>query len=204
MPAPLSEKERAEIKRRLTDAAESCLKTTGIRKTSVDELTRRAGIAKGTFYLFYPSKELLFFDVINAFHETAERLLAARLKEVAYLDARRTLYSVAPSVLADIFTDLFRFADGSFMPELIRNGELEYLMRKLPDEAVAAHHAADAAMFERLTAVLPDGMGKKHTAEVVSAAFRLLFLTLLHKREIGEAVYFDAVGLLLNGLIKEL
>lgn len=35
----------------------------GVKKTTVDELVKREGIPKGTFYLFYPSKEMLLYDV---------------------------------------------------------------------------------------------------------------------------------------------
>ena len=38
-------------------------KIKGVKKTTVDELVKRTGIPKGTFYLFYPSKEMLLFDV---------------------------------------------------------------------------------------------------------------------------------------------
>ncbi len=31
----------------------------GVKKTTVDELVKRVGIPKGTFYLFYPSKDCL-------------------------------------------------------------------------------------------------------------------------------------------------
>ncbi|MDY4210978.1 MAG: TetR/AcrR family transcriptional regulator [Treponema sp.] len=34
-----------------------------MKKTTVDELVKRTGIPKGTFYLFYPSKEILLFDI---------------------------------------------------------------------------------------------------------------------------------------------
>ena len=34
-----------------------------MRKTAVDQLTQAVGIAKGSFYKFYASKELLFFAV---------------------------------------------------------------------------------------------------------------------------------------------
>ncbi|WP_286081321.1 TetR/AcrR family transcriptional regulator [Parablautia intestinalis] len=32
--------------------------------TTVDEIVKRVNIPKGTFYLFYKSKELLLFEVI--------------------------------------------------------------------------------------------------------------------------------------------
>ena len=37
-------------------------------KTSVEQLTKAVGIAKGSFYKFYESKEMLFFAVLEGIH----------------------------------------------------------------------------------------------------------------------------------------
>ena len=63
-PKSFSGQERTLIDQRLRAAAAECLERYGVRKTTVDELVRRAGIPKGTFYLFYPSKEALFFSLL--------------------------------------------------------------------------------------------------------------------------------------------
>lgn len=51
-----------------------------MKKTSVDQLTRAVGIAKGSFYKFYESKEMLFFAVLEGIHselyEVADRALS--------------------------------------------------------------------------------------------------------------------------------
>ena len=64
MPKTYSENERAYIQERLKTEAKKCLATYGIRKTTIDELVKRVGIPKGTFYLFYESKEQLLYEVI--------------------------------------------------------------------------------------------------------------------------------------------
>nr|WP_320024196.1 TetR/AcrR family transcriptional regulator [uncultured Acetobacterium sp.] len=38
-------------------------KTKGFKDTNISELTKMAGIATGTFYKYYPSKEKLFMDI---------------------------------------------------------------------------------------------------------------------------------------------
>ncbi len=55
MPRTYSESEREFIRKKLTEEAVYCLERYGVRKTTVDELVKRAGIPKGTFYLFYRS-----------------------------------------------------------------------------------------------------------------------------------------------------
>ena len=39
-----------------------------MKKTSVDQLTKAVGIAKGSFYKFYESKEMAFFAVLESIH----------------------------------------------------------------------------------------------------------------------------------------
>ena len=41
----------------------------GVKKTTVDELVKRVGIPKGTFYLFYPSLiNLIHYYVFQTFY----------------------------------------------------------------------------------------------------------------------------------------
>ena len=37
----------------------------GFKKTSVEDIARKCGIAKGSFYLFYKTKEELFADIME-------------------------------------------------------------------------------------------------------------------------------------------
>lgn len=60
-----SELEKINIKNKLLLNCEDSWSKLGYKKTSVDDLCAKAGISKGAFYLFYRSKEELFFDVIT-------------------------------------------------------------------------------------------------------------------------------------------
>lgn len=57
--------EKGNIKEKLLVNCEESWCKLGYKKTSIDDLCAKAGISKGAFYLFYPSKEALFFDVIT-------------------------------------------------------------------------------------------------------------------------------------------
>lgn len=70
-----SDQEREYIIKRLKEEAAACMGQFGIRRTTVDELVKRVNIPKGTFYLFYKSKELLLFDVIQEQHELVNQKL---------------------------------------------------------------------------------------------------------------------------------
>lgn len=63
-----TEQKNEMIRKDLLDEALRCTVTIGMRKTSVEQLTEAAGIAKCSFYKFFPSKELLFFAVLENIH----------------------------------------------------------------------------------------------------------------------------------------
>lgn len=194
MPKTLSESERAYIKERMKTETEKCLASYGIRKTTIDELVKRVGIPKGTFYLFYESKEQLLYEVIMEFDKKAQEQL---LQEITALPG-------VPDV--DAFTDIilrfYRQIDDSFLPHLMQNGELEYFMRTVPPELSRQHAERDNEAMNRMFAAFP-GMQTERAA-VLSAAFRGVFLTLLFKNEIGAEIYEDALRVLVRGVALQL
>ena len=66
MPPAFSTEERARITRVLMDNGQRLFTTQGLRKTSLDDLVRPAGIAKSSFYSFFDSKEALYLELMMA------------------------------------------------------------------------------------------------------------------------------------------
>src|SRR5580692_11026068 len=60
---------------RILDAAQSLFVRYGVKRTSIDEVAREAGVAKGTVYLSFKSKAELFAAI-------ADRLCASTLADV--------------------------------------------------------------------------------------------------------------------------
>lgn len=194
MPKTFTEAERAYIKNCLIEQAKDCLIVYGIKKTTVDELVKRANIPKGTFYLFFQSKEHLFFEVICALHDAFQDKLRA---EIAALKG-----GMDAETLTDILFGLYRSLDGSYLPRLMANGELELLMRRLPPELVRQHAEMDDFRVEELVALVPNI--KTANIPVFSAALRGIFITLLHRRDIGEAVFDEALRVMLRGVVIQM
>ncbi|MBR0600369.1 TetR/AcrR family transcriptional regulator [Sinanaerobacter chloroacetimidivorans] len=194
MPKTFTEKERQYIKQRLMEEAESCLVQYGVKKTTVDELVRRVNIPKGTFYLFYESKELLFFEVFCTFHDHIQKEMLEQLNEIKQ-------NATAKSVTELIFR-LYKKVDQSFLYPFLTNGDLELVMRKLPERLIKEHSEKDDFSMERLLEQLP---GIKETdVRLFSAALRAVFTTMLHKREIGEDSYEDVLKLMIYGIVFQL
>lgn len=60
--------ETEQLRKALLKEIRRCAVTLGMKKTSVDQLTKAVGIAKGSFYKFYESKEMAFFAVLESIH----------------------------------------------------------------------------------------------------------------------------------------
>jgi len=194
MPKTFSDRERAYIKQRLMDAAKECLALYGIRRTTVDELVKRVNIPKGSFYLFYASKELLLYDVISALHDDFQNKLLSGIAELQDdIDAEK---------LTDVIFGLYKSLDGSFLLKLMVNGELELLFRKLPAELTKQHAENDDLRVEELVAMLPNM--KTEGINVFSAAIRGIFISLLHKQEVGEAVFDEAFRVMIRGVVIQM
>jgi AcrR family transcriptional regulator len=69
---PAGHVDPADKSARILKAALDLFVRYGIKRTSIDDIAREAGIAKGTLYLYYQSKDALFAAV-------AERICAERL-----------------------------------------------------------------------------------------------------------------------------
>ena len=65
MAKAFTEKKKEQIRERLQQEGLKQFKEKGLKKVSVQQLTREVGIAQGGFYSFYDSKEALFVDCVN-------------------------------------------------------------------------------------------------------------------------------------------
>ena len=195
MPKSYSEQERAYITKRLKEEAAACMGQFGIRRTTVDEIVKRVNIPKGTFYLFYPSKELLLFDVIQEQHELVNQKLYQALSGLAETD-------LSADTITDVIFEFYRLTEEMPVFRLMDSGEIELLVRKLPQEVVEAHLREDTDTIRELLSLLP--AKKEVDTDVLSAAFHAIYYATLHKKEIGEAQYEQALRLLIRGVVTQI
>jgi AcrR family transcriptional regulator len=75
---------------RILDAAQSLFLSYGVKRTALDDVVREAGIAKGTLYLYFDSKDALFAAI-------AERLCAETLRNAE--EAIASSSSITPRIV---------------------------------------------------------------------------------------------------------
>jgi AcrR family transcriptional regulator len=59
--------DRDQRRQQLIDAARALFADKGFHATTVDDITRAAGVAKGTFYLYFREKREIYYQVIRQF-----------------------------------------------------------------------------------------------------------------------------------------
>ncbi len=65
MPAIFDEEGRAAMRSTMLAAGFDIMRERGVQHLTVSEVTRRSGIAKGTFYSFFPSKEEFVYQIVS-------------------------------------------------------------------------------------------------------------------------------------------
>ncbi len=132
----------------LLDAAEAAFGRRGYFETSVTDITRRAGVAQGTFYVYFPSKRAIFSELVRhrsrevrrtireSTRGTADRREVERLGFEAffrYIGRHRSMYRIvrqAEFVDPALFRWYYRrFAEGYVrgLREAMRRGEVRSL-----------------------------------------------------------------------------
>lgn len=147
----VAERVRAERREQILAAAGACFALRGYHATTMADVAARAGVSKGTPYLYFPSKQALFV----ALHEEWDCAVGARvqaavaaLPESERTSPRGVLRTVAEAVAAHVL------ADAETCRVLI---EVRALAAHEP-EIAAAVTAADGRLHEQLEGLFAAGV----------------------------------------------
>ena len=195
MPKCYSDQEREYIRKRLKEEAAACMGQYGIRRTTVDEIVKRVNIPKGTFYLFYKSKELLLFEVIQEQHELVNQKLYQAISDMAGTE-------FSAEKITDVIFEFYKMTENMLVLKQLDASEVALLVRKLPREVVEEHLQDDTDTIEKMFSLLP--VKKEVDIKVISAAFHAIYYATLHKKEIGEEQYDQALWTLIHGMVIQI
>lgn len=106
MPRAFTKTERERIHDKLVDAGRLCFTRYGLKKTTIEDLVKLAGIAKSSFYLFFDSKEALYVELVMAEMPAMMQRLIAR-SFAATDDAREALVLLQREIVNEIETNEF-------------------------------------------------------------------------------------------------
>ena len=192
MAKAFTEQEADIILQNLKASARRYAVSRGVRKTTVDELAREAGISKGAFYKFYPSKEMLFFDFLEDIHTEVYEASAEVLKQS---HANSSADRAAGAVLAAC-----KIMAESGMMDFMEQ-DAAFLLRKIPAEVQEKHYHSDEVHIKELLSNA--GLEPNGGMELAAATVRGLFLTVSHRENIGP-LYPQVLDTLVRGACQRL
>lgn len=134
MPKAWSKQEKEIIRKKLINEGKKLFEKYGLQKTTVDEIVLAAGISKGSFYIFYGSKEELYFDVL----ETVEGEFREKMFENAFKpdDNKVESFKAFLNQMIELLITMPLYKE-------INSSNYELLLQKLPEETLKKHIESD-------------------------------------------------------------
>ena len=185
MPKAFTDAEKQWIYERLVDQGSRLFSSQGLKKTSIEELAQSAGISKAAFYIFYPSKEALFMDVVERVEQHYRQEVLAMIDQPG------------PSPRARLVRLLQKaFTVWKTMPilQFFTRSEYDLIARRVPPEKIEEHLISDMQFFEKLVArCRKAGIPFKARPDEISGLMYALFFTVLHENDLGPGSLTPAI-----------
>ncbi|MFG1956405.1 TetR/AcrR family transcriptional regulator [Nonomuraea sp. NPDC049028] len=190
MPSAFSAEERSRITEQLLDTATRLFSTQGLRKTSLEELTAPAGIAKSSLYAFFASKEDLYFEaMLRQSEEVRRRVIDEGLNRGS--DTRDALRRFLHATVAELDTNpLYRRL-------MSHPQEMAAVAAKLTPERMAA--AAGGPMADLLQFLNAHLEGDP---QILLGVLRAVLLTPLHAEQLGAEMYPAVMDRLIDAVTE--
>lgn len=188
-----SEREKERIYEKLREEGEKLFVQHGLRKVTVDELSRAAGIAKGTFYHFYEGKEHLFMDINVKIQFTLWERMNAVLEESEGMPPKE--------LTRKIFMTMAEFSGDYPLVTMMDQDTMEQLMRKLPPEVVEQHVREDSDFLLKLEEY---GVRFKIDRDLAAKVFEHVYLSTISMKFETQETRAKILMMLLNGAIDQI
>ena len=195
MPRAFNERERNLIKERIRKAAASLMIRNGVRHTTIDAIVKSAMIPKGTFYLFYATKEELLFEVLENEHEKMEKSILEQISKV-------NPSTINPDSATELIYSFYKMVDEHPLLATISREDVTLISQRLPEERISKHLEEDRNMSAKLMRFLPlkDGI----TVETVSSSLHAIYFTMLHLKETADAKSEELLKFIIRGIMIQI
>ena len=198
MPKTFTAKEKEIIRKTLLSNGKELFSKYGLKKTSITELTSSAGIAQGTFYNFFESKEDLYFEIL----EQEESDSAIYLEDIV-----KSSKSAKESIRNIIKCTSDMFEKNQFIRRIFESKDYDLMVRKLSDEKLENHQKNDTLrVLNTIMSIKQKDELIDTPPEIIAGLLRGIVLLSSHKDEIGRDIYPEVVDLIAdivaNGLVK--
>ena len=118
----------AVVHDKILDVVFTLLKTRSVRKLTVDEVCRRAGVSKPTIYKWWPTKAAMVMDMF-------EQRMVRRIPDVEVFTAEQLIRVAVPRLIR-LFNEVFgkvaaeMIAEGQSDPAVLREFRERYMLKR--------------------------------------------------------------------------
>ena len=194
-----TETEKSHIRDQLMKAGREWFVRQGLKKTSIEDLTRSAGIAKSSFYGFFGSKEELYMELLM---EERGRLRGEISAVSLAGDERGAVERFLRTVVREFETNPLTRRLATH-PE-----EWQAVTRRVPPEVTKANveDSTDAVSYF-IRAGQEAGVVSDGDPEILAGVIRSVVMLTIHKDDIGREIYpavlEKMIQLVATGLSRE-
>ena len=188
-----SEEEKRSIREDLLAKGEQLFAQHGLKKVTVDDLTKEVAIAKGSFYAFYKNKEHLYVEILFLIGNRVLADTEVFLEENSSLEAKELVKRLI----------MWSFDEMEENPILMQQ-DLEirtHLIRKLSQETLDHYPDIDV---EGAKMLVEHGIKFKHETEIIGKTFQALSIVFdgMHGYEAEKKK--AVMEILINGVLNEI
>lgn len=190
-----SDAKRERVARQLREAGRELFARHGLQKTTVSDLTESAGIATGTFYQFYDSKEDLYIDLLE---EESHKAYTHAISESfeTYEDPQKAIETFL-QLMMDVIEN------NPLIYRLIADDELGRLYQYRPDdERETDREVAVAYLLPYLQEWYDEDELVGPSTEAIAHSIRAVRLLALHEEEIGSEHYDEVRDTIISAIAR--
>ncbi len=196
MPKAFTRSQIDQIKQSLLEKGREYFIKYGLKKTSVDDLARAVGIAKGSFYRFFETKEALFFAIHEISEERLRTDMIRRIEEIKEPDGKlRFLLKYSFAILEEDPLILAVFG----------KGKLDDFTGVLYTKQYEAHYRRDITfLIEFIKEWQKIGIIRQLDAEVAGNMLASVFFMFLQKDTLGTELYARVTDMIIDSMVEYL
>lgn len=184
--------EKKELKERLIDVFIKKLNYQKISSINVEDLAKSVGIAKGSFYLFFKSKNELFAEVVNKIQDSIVHKAIAITKEKGLSDKDKL-----KQLILFLVDTIYRYP----WIKQLSNIEYDKVIRKLPDETKEELRQKDITDITKILDLLD--LKSNYSNETITIIVQIILSSALNKEDYGKK-YDESVKVMINIIVENI
>jgi len=192
MPQRFDYSEQQVIRQKLRQVGHGAFVRKGVAQTTIDELAAGAHIGKGSFYKFYASKHLLFFELLEQFQNDLRAPLVS--EETLQGQLNREHFEVLAKQMFETI------ASEPLIMILGNEKEFGAILSKLQQERLLEHQRKDQAFLDQLIGIWSVRKTKPERDQV-AAQMTMLILICLQRGFFGDRLLPHAKRSAIKGLV---